>query len=90
MSRLLTLSDERIAAELRRVQELAEGYAVWRREWWRFAARCAVPYAAGVVIAFASLGLVGDAAQIALWGGLLIGNSAILVFWITLWAREDL
>ena len=88
MSALLTLSADRIAAEQRRIEAVVAGHALWRRDLWRFAARCAAGYAAGLVIAFTSLALEGDLAPIALWGGLLLGNGSVFGFFLTLWHRE--
>ena len=88
MSALLTLPHDRIAGEQRQIEAQAAGYAEWRRSQWRFGALCAAVYADGLAIAFASFGLVGDWAPIALWSGLLIGNLAVFTFVVTLWQRE--
>lgn len=46
-------------------------------------------YVAGGVLAFASLALTGDSAQIALWGGLLLSNAGPLALGYAFWMREQ-
>jgi hypothetical protein len=83
------LSPERVAAELRRAQAVEEGDRLWRRSARRLAACCGVLYALGLFIAWASFHLIGDMAQIAFWGGMLIGNASVLVYCLVMWAREE-
>ena len=85
----LAISPERIAAELRRAQAIEEGDRVWRRGARRLAAYCGLIYASGLFITWTSLNLTGDWAQIAFWGGMLIGNASILVYCLVMWAREE-
>lgn len=73
MSALLLLSDARVAQETRHAEVVAVAEAEWRRG----------------VLAFASLALTGDTAQIALWGGLLLSNAGPLVFGYGFWMREQ-
>ena len=88
-SHRLVLSPERIAAEQRRAQEIEEGDRAWRRAAHRLAAYCSVVYAVGLFVAWTSLGLIGAMAQVAFWGGMLIGNSSILIYCMVMWAREE-
>ena len=85
----LVISAERIAAELRRAQEIEEGDRVWRRRAHRLAAYCGLLYLLGLFVAWTSLHLTGDMAQIAFWGGMLIGNTSILVYCLVMWVREE-
>ena len=87
---LLALSPERTASERRRAEERAAGDRLWRRRVWRLAGRCGAVYLVGLVIAYGSLALTGDGAEVAFWGGLLVGNSAILAFLLTMWSWEVL
>lgn len=88
-ARLLVLPPERLAAELRRARAVEAGEREWRRGAQRLAACCAALYGVGLLIAASSLHLTGDAAQIALWGGLLVGNVGILVYCMVMWVRHD-
>ncbi|HLB38520.1 MAG TPA: hypothetical protein VJL31_18265 [Gemmatimonadales bacterium] len=45
-------------------------------------------YATGVLLAFASMSLTGDAAHMALWSGVLLAEGAILAFLLTVWAQH--
>jgi hypothetical protein len=88
VTKLLALSQERIAAELRFVEEQAAADRAWRRATRRLMWRCGLIYAAGTFLAFSSMGLTDDMAQAALWGGFLLGNGAWLAFLLVMWARE--
>ena len=85
----LVISPERVAAELSRAQAIEEGDRAWRRGAHRLAAYCGLLYAFGLFIAWTSLNLTGDWAQIAFWGGMLIGNASILVYCLVMWVREE-
>jgi len=93
VSALLVLSSARVAQEARHAGAVAVAEAEWRRGWrWRLfwlAMKGGTTYVAGGVLAFASLALTGDAAQIALWGGLLLSNAGPLVFGYAFWMREQ-
>lgn len=88
MAPLLLLSEERIAAEVRQAEEEAALAAAWQRKVRRFTTRCLTAYAFGVHLAFSSMGLTGDAADLALWSGFLLGDGAILIFLLTVWAQD--
>jgi len=93
MPALLILSDARVAEEIRRAQEGAAAEANWyrarrRRLGW-LALRAGSTYVAGGLLAWSSFGLTGDAAQIALWGGLLLSNGLPLAFGYDFWMREQ-
>jgi hypothetical protein len=85
----LVLSAERIATELRRAREIEEGDRLWRRGARRLAAYCGLVYAVGLCVAWSSLHLTGDVAQMAFWGGMLIGNASVLLYCMVMWAREE-
>src|SRR6266700_3300001 len=51
--------------------------------------RAASIYVAGGLLAWSSFALTGDAAQIALWGGLLLNNAGPLAFGYDFWIREQ-
>jgi hypothetical protein len=85
---LLALSDERIAREARRAEAAAELAAAWRRRTARFVVRCVSLYSLGILLCFSSFGLTGDAAEIALWSGLLLAEAAVFVFLFTFWAQS--
>jgi len=85
---LLILSDQPIAAEVRHVQEAAQFDLAWRRRLRRFISQCVAVYAVGVFLCFSSMGLTGDAADMALWSGLLLAEGAMLVFLLWSWARS--
>ncbi|OLC85794.1 MAG: hypothetical protein DMD38_05510 [Gemmatimonadetes bacterium] len=93
MSALLVLSEARIAQEIRQAEEVMVAAAQWRRAWRRrvffLTLRCAAIYAVGGALAWASLGLTGDAAQIALWSGLLLSNAGPALFAYAFWMREQ-
>ena len=93
VSALLLLSDARVAQETRHAEAVAVAETAWRRGWrWRVlwvATKGAATYVAGGVLAFASLGLTGDSAQIALWGGLVLSNAGPLAFGYSFWMREQ-
>jgi lipid-A-disaccharide synthase-like uncharacterized protein len=85
----LVLSPERLAAELRRARAVEEGERVWRRGARLLAVYCGLLYGVGLVIAWGSLHLTGDAAPVAFWGGMLIGNASVLVYCMVMWARDE-
>ncbi len=93
MSALLILSQARIAEETRYAQQVAAAEAEWHRArrgrvtW--LILRCAATYIAGGIMAWGSFALAGNAAQIALWGGLLLSNAGPLVFGYAFWMREE-
>lgn len=93
MSALLVLSHTRLAQETRHAEAVATAEAEWRRGWrWRVfwvAIKGGATYVAGGVLAFSSLAVTGDSAQIALWGGLLLSNAGPLVFGYAFWMREQ-
>jgi hypothetical protein len=60
----------------------------WRSATRRLAWRCGLVYGAGTFLAFASMGLTGDLAQVALWSGFLLGNGSWFVWLLIMWARE--
>lgn len=84
---LLVLTEQRIAAELRHAEEAAQVGLTWRRRVRRFVALCLMAYVVGVLLYFASMGLTGDAADIALWSGLLLCEGALAVFLLGFWAQ---
>ncbi len=93
MPALLVLSDARVAEEIRHAEDVVAAEANWyraRRErvcWLML--RAASIYVAGGLLAWSSFALTGDAAQIALWGGLLLNNAGPLVFGYDFWMREQ-
>lgn len=93
MSALLALSDARIAGELRHYEEVNAAEAVWRGAWRRrvlwLTVRCALTYVLGGVLAWGSLAMSGDVAQIAFWGGLLLSNAGPMAFGYAFWMREN-
>jgi len=93
MSALLALSADRISHELRHYEELNAAEAVWRRAWRRrvlwLTVRCALTYVLGGVLAWGSLAMSGDVAQIAFWGGLLLSNAGPMAFGYAFWMREN-
>ena len=92
MPPLLALPADRVAQETRHADEIAAAEAVWLREWSRrvfwLVIRSAAVYVAGGVLAWSSFALTGDAAQMALWGGLLLSNAGPLAFGYAFWMRE--
>ena len=88
MMRLLTLSDERMATELRHAQEEAAVARAWHRATFRLVWRCACIYLAGTALAFSSMGFRGDVADALFWGGLTLGSGAWFAFLLAMWARE--
>lgn len=92
MATLLALSEERIGRDVQHYAELEAAERSWRRAWrWRLCwlgARCAVTYVVGGLLAWGSLGLTGDIAQIAFWGGLLVSNAGPMLFAYEFWMRE--
>jgi hypothetical protein len=93
MPALLALSADRITQELRHYEELNAAEAVWRRAWRRrvlwLTVRCALTYVLGGVLAWGSLAMSGDVAQIAFWGGLLLSNAGPMAFGYAFWMREN-
>jgi len=93
MSALLVLPESRIAEETRRAQEIATAEASWYRAWRRrvllLTLRCGAVYVAGGVVVGASFALTGDTAPVALWGGLLLGNTGPLALAYGFWMREQ-
>ena len=93
MPALLVLSDARVAEEIRHAQEIAAAETSWyrarrQRAYW-LVVRAASTYVAGGLLAWSSFGLTGDAAQIALWGGLLLNNAGPVAFGYAFWMREQ-
>ena len=93
MPALLVLSAARIAEEIRHAEEVAAVEASWyrarrQRIYWLLL-RAASTYVAGGILAWGSFALTGNAAQIALWAGLLLNNAGPLVFGYTFWMREQ-
>ena len=90
---MLVLSGARVAQETRHAEAVATAEADWHRGWRRrlfwVAIKGGATYVAGGVLAFASLALSGDTAQIALWGGLLLSNAGPLAFGYAFWMREQ-
>jgi len=90
---LLVLPDERIAQETQRWGQIAADEAAWYRAWRRrlllLLLRCGASYTVGGIVAWGSLTLNGENAQIALWGGLLLSNLAPLSFGYAFWMREN-
>ncbi len=90
---LLVLSEDRIAREVERWQQINADEERWRRAWrWRcllLGLRCGATYIAGGVLAWGSLGMTGDWAQIAFWGGLLLSNAGPVAFGYAFWMREN-
>lgn len=93
MPALLVLPEERIAQEIRRSNEVATDeharYVGWRQRVLMAVLWCGTVYVAGLVLAWASLALGGDNAQMALWGGLLLSNAGPLVIGYVFWMRES-
>ena len=93
MSALLHLSEERIAYEVRRWQEINADEERWLRALYRrilgVVLRCGVTYVLGGVLAWGSMTMEGETAQIALWGGLLLSNAGPLAFGYAFWMRES-
>ena len=93
MSALLVLSAARVAQEIRHAEEVAAVEASWyrarRQRVYGLALRAASTYVAGGIIAWGSLALTGEAAQLALWVGLLLNNAGPLVFGYAFWIREQ-
>ncbi len=93
MSALLVLSEDRIAREVERWQQINAAEEGWHRAWRRrcllLGLRCGVTYLAGGVLAWGSLGMTGDWAQIAFWGGLLLSNAGPFAFGYAFWMRES-
>jgi len=79
----------RVALERERARQVEEGDRRWRRSLWRLVAGWSILYFAGLGIAFGSFYFLGDVAQVALWGGLLLGDVAIMGFLFTVWARSQ-
>jgi hypothetical protein len=52
-------------------------------------AKAGATYILGGILAWGSFALTGDAAQIALWGGLLLSNAGPLCFGYAFWMREQ-
>jgi len=93
MSALLALSEDRIARELRHHEEVRTYEQRWRREWRRrflwLLVRCGALYSVGGVLAWGSMGMTGDIAPIAFWGGLLLSNAGPAAFAYAFWMREQ-
>ncbi len=90
---LLVLSPDRIAQDIRHYEQIAADERVWRQAWrWRvfwLTVRCALTYGVGAVLAWGSLAMSGDVAQIAFWGGLLLSNAGPVIFGYAFWMRES-
>ncbi len=90
---LLALSPDRNSQETRHYEQLAADERAWRSAWRRrvfsLTVRCAITYLLGGVLAWGSLGLSGEVAQIALWGGLLLSNAGPMIFAYAFWMREN-
>lgn len=93
MSALLVLSNERIAQETRRWERInadeERWYKAWRRRVVWLGVRCGLTYVAGGLLAWGSLAMPGEGAQIALWGGLLLSNVGPFAFGYAFWMRES-
>ena len=93
MSALLVLPDARIAQETRHAAEVTaaevEWYRGWRRRVFWLTLRCGATYVAGGILVAGSFAFTGDVAEIALWGGLLLGNAGPLTFGYAFWMREQ-
>jgi len=93
MSTLLALSEDRVARELRHHEEIRTYEQRWRRDWRRrflwLLVRCGVLYGVGGVLAWGSMGMTGDIAPIAFWGGLLLSNAGPAAFAYAFWMREQ-
>jgi hypothetical protein len=93
MSALLVLSEDRIAREIERWQQInadeERWYRAWRHRCLRLGLRCGATYVAGGVLAWGSLAMTGDSAQIAFWGGLLLSNVGPFAFGYAFWMRES-
>jgi len=89
MPPLLSLSDERIADEVRRAEERALDDLEWRRRVRVLGLDCFFVYLDGLLLTLASLHLTGALAQIALCSGLLMGNAGPLAFVHLFWAQEN-
>ena len=93
MSALLSLSEDRIARESERWKQINADEERWHRAWRRrcvlLGLRCGATYIAGGVLAWGSLGMTGDWAQIAFWGGLLLSNAGPAAFGYAFWMRES-
>src|ERR1041385_5670739 len=93
MSALLVLSEDRIAREVERWRQIEADDARWRRTMRHrrvlLGLRCGVTYVIGGLLAWGSLGMTGDWAQIAFWGGLFLSNAGPLAFAYASWMREQ-
>ena len=93
MSALLVLSEDRIAREVARWTQIDADEARWHRELrhrqWLLGLRCGATYVMGGLLAWGSLGMTGEWAQIAFWGGLLLSNAGPLAFGYGFWMRES-
>ena len=93
MSALLVLSEERIAREVARWRQIDADEARWHRKLRRrqllLGLRCGATYVMGAVLTWGSLGMTGEWAQIALWGGMLLSNAGPLAFGYAFWMRES-
>jgi len=93
MSALLALSAERIAREIHHYDQIDAEERAWRKAWrWRvvwLGVRCALTYLIGGMLTWGSLGLTGDIAQLAFWGGLLLSNAGPVIFGYAFWMRES-
>ena len=85
---LLQLPPERKAAELAQANAVEQQQRAWQRQGRLMAIPWTLVSIAGLVIAWSSLHVYGDNAQILFWGGTLIGNAAILGYCFMLWRRE--
>ncbi|MGH7522032.1 MAG: hypothetical protein ACREMI_12235 [Gemmatimonadales bacterium] len=90
---LLVLSEDRIAREVERWRQIDAGEARWHRELRRrqllLGLRGAATYVLGGLLAWGSLGMTGEWAQIAFWGGLLLSNAGPVAFGYAFWMRES-
>jgi len=89
MPPLLVLSAERIAAELREVQERAADDLEWRRRVRRLSLDCFFLYLDGLLLTLASLHLTGTLAQLAICSGLLMGNAGPFACAYLFWTQEN-
>jgi len=89
MPPLLSLSQERIAAEVRRAEERAVDDLEWRWRVRMWSLDCFFVYLDGLLLTLASLHLTGTLAQIALCAGLLMGNAGPFAFVYLFWAERN-
>lgn len=88
MTRLVTLSDERVSGELQRIAEIDSQETQRRRQLGVAWLLTALLYCIGLALCWGSLHLTGDNAEITLWLGILVGNGGPLVVWYGIWERD--